>query len=672
MKNNFWLNFWGPILFLALMTLVTASCDSDDNNDEKDTDTSDAGVLDAGDSDTDTTPKTTTDSESATGPTEAKVTTPLGEVTGEVLTDKRSGAEILRFRGIPYAKPPVGDLRWAPPVPVEPWSETLECTEWPNRAPQPEDNIGLGTISEDCLHVNVVTPAVRDGLLPVMVFFHGGGLTVHTGNSEVYNNTALPAEGVVVVTVNMRLGTMGYLAHPALTAESANGASGNYGTLDMIESLKWVRDNIESFGGDKGNVTIFGESGGGSKVISVLSSPLAKGLFHRAMVESGSGSVLGETADLATNEAAGVVLQEALGITGDAAAPATLAAMRAKTMDEILAIDFGATLTVDGWALEESIPDLFKAGKQINVPLVVGAQTRDIATELVSGVPALAGFMSAIQKDTYVYVFSHLPANWRSQETCAAFHGLELPYVFGKIPEGLDAQIITMFAEPLCKGEPGADEADDRAAQYGVKLWAQFAKTGNPNYEGISVTWPAYAKGEGKDYYLEIADPLKVGTDPSSAQIPAPAAVMPTLTEYHNTEYGFKIQYPDTWVDRDMMDNEIWRKAGLMGIPALRVIVRPVTDGDTLQKVFEAQLSAEGKTIGSFDLTANVEINGMTYDKAVVKSVASSSSYEYESVIIGKKIESDAKWIVFEVYTVMMSFDPPELPNAILETVTWD
>lgn len=580
--------------------------------------------------------------------------------------------DTVACRGIPYAQPPIGSLRWRPPQPVAAWDDVRDGTQWPNRAPQPEDDIGLGTISEDCLYLNLVMPAGTNEPLPVMVFFHGGGLSVHTGNSLVYNNTALPREGVVVVTVNSRLGAMGYMAHPALTAESGNNASGNYGTLDMIESLKWVRDHIHNFGGDKDNITIFGESGGGTKVISLLSSPLAAGLFHKAIVESGSSSVLMPTADLTVNEAAGVAVQNVLGITSDPADPATLAAMREKTMDEIVAVDFSPALTVDGWALEDTVPNVFQAGNQNNVPLMCGAQTRDIGTDLTLGVPALANLMSAIQPDTYVYVFSHLPANWRTQENCAAFHGLELPYVFGRIPEGLSAAIIAMFAEPYCTGEPGYDEVDDTVAAYGVKLWAQFAKTGNPNYDGISVTWPAYAEGEGNGYYLEIAEPLQVGTDPASAYIPPPPAPLPELTEYHNAEYGFTIAYPATWTERDLLAGDVWRRAGAMGITTVRAIVLPAAEGATLQDVFASHLAEDNeKAISSFN-ASNEDINGVTYEKAVIEYA--STTYDYNSVIVGMTFADGAQWIIFEVYTVSTfgGFEPPDLPDAILDTLTWD
>lgn len=592
------------------------------------------------------------------------------EGLGKVECINQNDTDTIACRGIPYAQPPVGNLRWKAPKTVKPWDGVLEATEWPNRAPQPEDGIGLGTISEDCLYVNVTAPAEPEAPLPVMVFLHGGGLNVHTGNSLVYNHTDLPQQGLIMVTVNMRLGAMGYMAHPALTAESANNASGNYGTLDMIEALKWVRDYIHSFGGDNTNVTIFGESGGGSKVISLLTSPLAEGLFHRAIVESGSGSVLYPTRDLAAGEATGVTLQEELGIEGDPSDPTTLAAMRAKTMDEIVAVSYAGSLTVDGWVLQESIPTIFESGNQINVPLMCGAQTRDLGTDLQQSVPALASYMSAIQPDTYVYVFSHLPDNWRDQPRCAAFHGLELPYVFGNIPEGLNATIISYFASPsFCFGEHGYDESDFIVADTSVKLWAQFAKTGNPNYPGIendiagADEWPAYAAGEGTNYYLEIADPLKVGTDPASAHIPAPVV---EEIEYSDDTYGFTITYPDTMLSTEAAAPAVWRveTETQTGLPYTQAIILPAANADeTLVDAFERYLNQQtpAQAIDSIDSPEIQEdINGVTYSSATVIN-----NDILRSEIIGTKINDDTEWIIFEK-TQHINFGMPE---GILDTV---
>jgi para-nitrobenzyl esterase len=216
------------------------------------------------------------------------VKTDAGYVSGTIIGEP--GKEVSIFRGIPYAAPPVGDLRWKPPQPAAPWEGIRECTQFSAISPQidiPGMSSGL-PLNEDCLYLNVVTPARQpDEKLPVMVWMHGGGYSMGCGNDRIWNNYRLPQYGVVVVTLNHRLGPIGLLAHPALSEESPMGVSGNYLFLDLIASLQWVRENIAAFGGDPDNVTIFGESGGGAKVSIMMLSPLAKGLFHRAICESG-------------------------------------------------------------------------------------------------------------------------------------------------------------------------------------------------------------------------------------------------------------------------------------------------------------------------------------------------------------------------------------------------
>ncbi|GAJ11312.1 unnamed protein product, partial [marine sediment metagenome] len=190
--------------------------------------------------------------------------------------------------------PPVGDLRWKPPQPVTPWSETLQCTEFKPIAPQ--STLGdlppfpqLFPSSEDCLHLNVLTPAKKTtDKLPVMVWMHGGGYQLGSASDPLGNTPRLPQHGVVLVNVNMRLNAIGLLSHPLLSRESPKGVSGNYMLWDMLAALQWVQKNIAAFGGDPENVTIFGESGGGAKVANLMASPLAKGLFHRAICESGT------------------------------------------------------------------------------------------------------------------------------------------------------------------------------------------------------------------------------------------------------------------------------------------------------------------------------------------------------------------------------------------------
>src|SRR3972149_4120023 len=219
------------------------------------------------------------------------IRTDAGYVSGTVLGEPDKSVHV--YRGIPYAAPPVGDLRWKPPQPAVPWSGIRECTAFSPVAPQAMvmgASLAFGmSQKEDCLYLNVLTPAKEPSdKLPVMVWMHGGGFDTLSGNGNSFNNVPLPGQGVVLVTINMRLGALGCLAHPLLSKESPRGASGNYLFLDMVAALQWVQKNIVAFGGNPDNVTIFGVSGGSMKVISLMVSPLAKGLFHRAIGQSGA------------------------------------------------------------------------------------------------------------------------------------------------------------------------------------------------------------------------------------------------------------------------------------------------------------------------------------------------------------------------------------------------
>jgi para-nitrobenzyl esterase len=448
-----------------------------------------------------------------------------GKVSGMVVDD--NGIKVRLFKGIPYAAPPVGNLRWRPPQPVIPWSGIRDCTQYAPRAPQRAGGgMGVGgTISEDCLYLNVVTAAkAPTDRMPVMVFFHGGGLTSGTGNSPLYCNTALPRKGVVVVTVNSRLGPIGYMAHPALTAEAGRNASGNYGTLDLIASLKWVQENITAFGGNPGNVLIFGESGGGTKTLSCLTSPFAKGLFHKAVIESGSALISPErVTTLERGEAAGKRIVAKLGLEGE---EDVLAALRALSWEKIIEaasdrkIRYMANLTVDGWVLPQSVYDTFKNGKQHDVPIIVGANEGEKG-ELQGTVPLLANLHSrTATSNAYVYVFSHMPTGWKNNG-CVAFHGVELPYVFGYIPEGLSTPVVRALAmrSGCARVNPGPDEKDEVVAENAMKMWAQFARTGDPSVAGL-ITWPAYT--ESSDQYLDIDYTLKVKQGVKSAYVAPP------------------------------------------------------------------------------------------------------------------------------------------------------
>ncbi|MEP6007523.1 MAG: carboxylesterase family protein, partial [Nitratireductor sp.] len=235
-----------------------------------------------------------------------------------------------QFLGIPYAKPPLGDLRWRAPQPVAPWDEVRDATAWSDQAAQNAalERFGEGGMSEDSLYLNVTAPKDAEGL-PVMVWFHGGGFTALTSNTKPFNNPeAVASKGVVQVSVNHRLGPFGYIAHPGLSAESGYNGSGNYGQMDLIAALEWVQENIAAFGGDADNVTIFGESGGGRKVLSLMASPEASGLFHRAI--SQSGTLIPDTRSLANAEAIGSELQTNLGAS-------SVTEMREKSWQDVVA-----------------------------------------------------------------------------------------------------------------------------------------------------------------------------------------------------------------------------------------------------------------------------------------------------------------------------------------------
>ncbi|HEX2559628.1 carboxylesterase/lipase family protein [Phenylobacterium sp.] len=448
------------------------------------------------------------------------VQTRLGPVRGETVTDAGSTARI--WRGIPYASAPVGELRWKPPQAAKPWTQVRDATKWPNRCPQGASNMGVSApISEDCLYLNVVTAAKSPGeKRAVMVFYHGGGLTSGTGNSTTYNHPKLPNQGVVVVTVNSRLGPFGYLAHPALAAEGRG--SGNYGTLDIRASLEWVRDNIAAFGGDPQNVTIFGESGGGVKVTSQLASPLSAGLFHRAIVQSGSALVMPQRST--TKEAAearGVALAQALGAPQG---PGGLAAMRAAKWEDVLAAatksKFTAGVVVDGDVIPAPVHELFAQGRQNKVPLIVGANEGEAS--LRSDVPEMAKLHSASGAPTFVYNFSQLPLGWRREKGCVAFHGLELSYVFGAIPVGLTSPTT----QGLARGggcsvrAPEHDDEDVKVADQFSKIWAQFAKTGDPSTPGL-IDWPKYTAAD--PAYLDIGAPLEIKRGVEAAYVAPPA-----------------------------------------------------------------------------------------------------------------------------------------------------
>jgi para-nitrobenzyl esterase len=451
-----------------------------------------------------------------------------GYISGLVKKDK--GQEFNVFRGIPYAAPPIGKLRWQPPQPVKPWAGVRECTTYslqPAQLPDPNisDEAKKVPSSEDCLYLNVVAPAPKAGQkLPVMVWLHGGGLRYGSANWGFYNSTPLSSHGVVLVTVNTRLGIFGLFAHPLLAKESPTGTCGNYMFMDMVASLQWVQKNIAAFGGDPDNVTIFGESGGGVKVVGLMASPLAKGLFHRAICESGGSNP--NEAPIKTLEDFGEKLFAKLGV-GKEKDP--LAAVRAIPWEKVVEVDqamnvaMGAQFTfmgvwnlaADGCFLPEGPHKVFMAGKQNPVPFMLICNLGELKgpgyitmPQMVPGyVKLLSGAKPAGVKG-YAGVFDQVPGNWRKEGGVSA-HAMEMHYVFGQVDdmEGWQTLYFLYKSAGAKSALPVITDAERKVSEYMMLMWTQFARTGNPSVKDL-IYWPPWEPST--DKYLYIAEPLQV------------------------------------------------------------------------------------------------------------------------------------------------------------------
>jgi para-nitrobenzyl esterase len=343
-----------------------------------------------------------------------------------------------------------------------------------------------------------------------MVWFHGGGFVNGSANNEEYTSIPLAQHGVVLVTVNHRLGMIGFLAHPLLSAESPKGVSGNYEFLDLIASLKWVQKNIAAFGGDPNNVTIFGQSGGGWKVTAMMTSPLAKGLFHRAIIESGAGLRGTPLSDL---EKRGEKLFAMLGVS-------TLEDARALSWQTIIDTDntlsaqeplpAGWQAAVDGWVLPDTPENIFQAGQQNAVPLTVGAVLGELPTlgKLMNMIPYYEELFAGnykVNTRSYAYIFNHVPAGWK-QEGIASCHAMDLEYIFG-VWDDLNTWVQLMPLAGATDPNPGLTDVDGKLSEEMMAMTTHFAKTGNPNVRGL-VWWPAWDPAT--DKYLYITEVLEV------------------------------------------------------------------------------------------------------------------------------------------------------------------
>ena len=484
-------------------------------------------------------------------PLAATVNTELGAVEGEAL---ESG--VLKFAGIPFAAPPVGDLRWRPPQPAAAWEGSRDATRFSASCWQPLSPPGSfydsGEIerSEDCLYLNVWTAAEHaEAGLPVMVWIHGGGLQTGDGATVLYDGESLAGRGVVLVTINYRLGPMGFLAHPELSAEDGSGVSGNYGILDQVAALEWVQANIAAFGGDPGRVTIFGESAGSWSVNYLTATPLAAGLFHRAIGHS--GGIFWPMPRLADAESEGARIGERLG-AGD------LGAMRAASAEEVYEAA-GASQQPsfvglnDGHVFPRDIHDIFAVGEQNDVDTIVGFNSDEgtalfaapggttvgdyretltaaygdhadamfavypAETDEQAGVAAyenLADQYFAWQMRTWarlqsrtgerpvrMYYFSRVPP-WDEAETYGSYHAAEIIYAFDNLHRSGE-----LSGDEIGPFNHAWDDTDRALADTMAGYWVNFAVTGDPNGDGLP-DWPVYDPDA--DGVLELGDKIGV------------------------------------------------------------------------------------------------------------------------------------------------------------------
>lgn len=399
-----------------------------------------------------------------------------------------SASGMLVFRGIPYAAPPVGPLRWRPPRPMQRWTGVRSAQQLGHNCMQGQpysdiDPYAAG-ISEDCLYLNVWTRSLgQQAHRPVMVWIHGGGFFAGFGGEERHNGATLAKKGAVVVTLNYRLGPFGFFAHPALASESPQHAAGNYGLQDQVAALQWVHRNIARFGGDPSRVTIFGESAGGMSVGSLIASPLAKGLFSRAILESGTGVGTGvNRREMA--QSASLALAESLGIQGTNAQ--ALKKLRAVRADTLLAVALRTSPggprffpNVDGWVLPHPVDSALMSGAANIVPVIVGSNRDEGDAWMGAPTRTFARLMSARGAPTYLYMFSRVGDDSLNRKR-GAYHSAEITFVFGRPHPILPNAGTTPYDSTL------ADAMSD--------YWEEFAERGDPNgaAEGKWPPWPRY------------------------------------------------------------------------------------------------------------------------------------------------------------------------------------
>lgn len=470
---------------------------------------------------------------------------PLGPARAVIESGPIVGAEHQNanvFRNIPYAAAPVGDLRWAPPQPVKPWTAPRETAQPGPSCPQPMNANGTpnlgganGPTSEDCLQLNVFAPKQTKGA-PVMVWIHGGGH--RTGAGWVFDGQNFARDGVVVVTINYRLGALGYFAHPALTKAAGKAATGNFGLMDQVAALKWVQRNIAAFGGDPKNVTVFGESAGGMSTLALLATPSAKGLYQKAIVQSGAGWFV--PVSLADKEKEGAALLAKIGVP----ATATAADLRALPVEKLVPLDADYQPFTDGRVMTQTASQALARGQAIDVPLIIGSNSgedslmgpgkagpdavarfpaamraaypadadpntlaRDMFTDRVMGGPARwVAAKASSGAPAWLYHFSYIGGRFRPAMTRAA-HAAEIQYVFEYWGRRTPMSVVT--------------DEDRAMATLMHACWVSFAKTGKPQCG--PTPWPAYDPKT--DQLMEFGSPSGVRTNFRKAQLDAAEAV---------------------------------------------------------------------------------------------------------------------------------------------------
>ena len=475
-----------------------------------------------------------------------------------MLLQNSSGIRV--FKGIPYAAPPVGELRWREPRPVQPWDSARLASEWGPRCVQSNRLGDLDPLNkrmdEDCLYLNIWTPAKSaDEALPVMVWIHGGSNLNGAGSQPEYDGSNIASKGVVVVTINYRLDIFGFLAHPELTKESGTNSSGNYGLLDQIAALKWVQKNIRAFGGDPSRVTIFGELAGAFDVSLLMASPLGKGLFHRAIAESGGAltpiAAFGPK-PLQVGEQDGLKFAQSMGAS-------SIGELRNKSAKELLDASIKNPITyafgiVDGYVVPSQPASIYGEGKQNDVPLLVGWNANEgtyFAARIKLDSPTYVERVRSQFKDYADKVLQLYPPGSTMEDERASFAALlgdeiiayggwawaeraattgkspVFRYYFTRRPPGAPELSINPLAAPgvyhfaeiyyvfnnlqVMKDWPW-EQSDHRLADAMSSYWTNFAKTGDPNGSGLP-RWESYKPG-GEGQVMKLGENMGMQTQP--------------------------------------------------------------------------------------------------------------------------------------------------------------